>query len=90
PVETQGLVALEANACGTPVVGVDEGALEDTIVDGQTGYHYESGDVDGFKRGIERALSEQEALSARCLERRDEVSVEHSVDSLAALYDRLR
>ncbi|KAB1188757.1 MULTISPECIES: glycosyltransferase family 4 protein [Haloferax] len=89
PVETQGLVALEANACGTPVVGVNEGALEDTVVDGRTGYHYESGDLDGFKRGIEQALAEREELSARCLERRDEVSVEHSVDRLAALYDRL-
>ncbi|KAB1196603.1 MULTISPECIES: glycosyltransferase [Haloferax] len=89
PVETQGLVALEANACGTPVVGVNDGALEDTVVDGQTGYHYESGDIDGFRHGIQRALAERDELSAQCLERRDEVSVEHSVDRLAALYDRL-
>ncbi|WP_411963090.1 glycosyltransferase family 4 protein [Haloferax sp. YSMS24] len=89
PVETQGLVALEANACGTPVVGVNDGALEDTVVDGETGYHYESGDIDGFRRGIQRALAERDELSARCLERRDEVSVDHSVDKLASLYDRL-
>ncbi|WP_424008558.1 glycosyltransferase family 4 protein [Haloferax denitrificans] len=89
PVETQGLVALEANACGTPVVGVNEGALEDTVLDGVTGYHYESGDLEGFRRGIRRALAEREALSARCLDRRDEVSVDRSVDRLAALYDRV-
>lgn len=89
PVETQGLVALEANACGTPVVGVNEGALENTVLDGVTGYHYESGDLDGFRRGIRRALAEREELSARCLDRRDEVSVDRSVDRLAALYDRL-
>ncbi|SEK59231.1 glycosyltransferase [Haloferax larsenii] len=89
PVETQGLVALEANACGTPVVGVDAGALEDTVVDGQTGYHYEQGDTDGFTRAIRRALDERESLSSNCLDRRDEVSVEHSVDRLATLYDRL-
>ncbi|AFK18894.1 glycosyltransferase family 4 protein [Haloferax mediterranei ATCC 33500] len=89
PVETQGLVALEANACGTPVVGVNEGALEDTVVDGVTGYHYESRDLEGFRHGIRRALSERDELSARCLDRRDEVSVDHSVDRLAALYDRV-
>ncbi|WP_416839357.1 glycosyltransferase [Haloferax sp. DFSO52] len=89
PVETQGLVALEANACGTPVVGVNDGALEDTVEDGETGYHYESGDIDSFRRGIQRALAERDELSTRCLARRDEVSVEHSVDRLAALYERL-
>ncbi len=49
PVETQGLVALEANACGTPVVGANAGALSNTIVAGETGYHFESGDIEGIR-----------------------------------------
>ncbi|MFC7203924.1 glycosyltransferase family 4 protein [Haloferax namakaokahaiae] len=89
PVETQGLVALEANACGTPVVGVNEGALEDTVVDGVTGYHYESGDLDGFRDGILHALDASDDLRQQCLARREEVSVERSVDQLAALYERV-
>ena len=89
PVETQGLVALEANACGTPVVGVDSGALEDTVDDGATGYHYDPGDVNGFRDAIERALADADRLSANCLDRREAVSVEHSVDELAAVYDRV-
>lgn len=87
PVETQGLVALEANACGTPVVGVDAGALEDTVVDGETGYHYPQGDTAAFADAIDRTLSERERLSERCLDRREETSVEHAVDKLEAVYD---
>ncbi|WP_435182950.1 glycosyltransferase [Halobellus sp. EA9] len=89
PVETQGLVALEANACGTPVVAVDAGALSNTVDDGVTGYHYDHGDLAGCRDAIGRVLDEGESLSESCLARRDELSVEHAVDQLAALYERL-
>lgn len=36
-VEGFGLVFLEANACGTPVVGTSTGGIPDAIVDGKTG-----------------------------------------------------
>jgi glycosyltransferase involved in cell wall biosynthesis len=90
PVETEGLVALEANACGTPTVAVDAGGLADTVVDGETGVHYPEGDMDAFAAGIERALAERDRLRAACLERREETSVEHAVDRLASVYDTVR
>ncbi|MFB6092783.1 MAG: glycosyltransferase [Haloquadratum sp.] len=90
PVETQGLVALEANACGTPVVGVDAGALADTVEDGVTGYHYPPGDVDACRDAVRRVLDEREALAESCLARREDVSVEHTVDRMASLYDRVK
>jgi glycosyltransferase involved in cell wall biosynthesis len=86
PVETQGLVALEANACGTPVVGVNSGALSDTIRDGETGYHFAVGDTQAFRDGIERVLRDSEGLREQCLNRRETISVEHAVDELASLY----
>ncbi|ESP89189.1 glycosyltransferase [Candidatus Halobonum tyrrellensis] len=89
PVETQGLVALEANACGTPVVGVDAGALEDTVVEGVTGYHFARDDEAAFAAAIDRTLAERETLSANCLDRREDTSVEHAVDRLAEVYDGL-
>ncbi len=89
PVETQGLVALEANACGTPVVGVDSGALADTVVDGVTGYHFESGDVDDFADSIERTLAERGRLRESCLARRDDISVDRAVDELERVYERV-
>jgi len=87
PVETQGLVALEANCCGTPVAAVDAGALSDTVEDGVTGYSYEKDDMDGFQRAIERVLDDHERLERSCLDRREAVSVEHAVDKLADIYD---
>ena len=89
PIETQGLVALEAIACGTPVVGVDSGALSESVVDGETGYHFQQGDVEGFRAAIRRAFSESETLSARCEDVRPELSVERSIERLAAVYDDL-
>jgi glycosyltransferase involved in cell wall biosynthesis len=90
PVETQGLVALEANACGTPVTGVDAGALADTIVDDETGYHYQPGDIDGFRAAIDQALDERDQLSRNCLDRRDRVSTENAVAELHQHYDAVR
>jgi glycosyltransferase involved in cell wall biosynthesis len=89
PVETQGLVALEANVCGTPVVGVDAGALADTVVEGVTGYRFERGDVGAFRDAIRRTLHESTDLRESCLERRETTSVEHAVDRLATVYDEL-
>ena len=86
PVETQGLVALEANACGTPVVGANAGALAETVVDGETGYHYPPGDVTELREAVGRALADRESLSETCLARRDQWSVEKAVDSLESVY----
>jgi glycosyltransferase involved in cell wall biosynthesis len=86
PVETQGLVALEANACGTPVVGVDSGALAETVEDGVTGHHFPEGDVAAFRTAIRRTLADRGDLGANCLDRRDRMSVEYAVDRLADVY----
>ncbi len=87
PVETQGLVALEAIACGTPVVAAAAGALTETVTDGETGYHFEVGNEDAFRAAIDRALAESERLPTRLEKRRQQLCVEHSVDELRAVYD---
>jgi len=87
PVETQGLVALEANACGTPVAGVDAGALSDTIDDGENGYAAPAGDAAAFRDAIRRTLAECDSLREHCLARREATSVERAVDTLREVYD---
>jgi len=86
PVETQGIVALESYACGTPVVGADAGALSETVEDGRTGHHYESGDVEGLRDAIRRTLASADDLRENCLERRESVSVSRSIDRLVDVY----
>ncbi|MEM4782706.1 MAG: glycosyltransferase [Halalkalicoccus sp.] len=86
PVETEGLVAREAIACGTPVVAVDAGALSETVADGETGYHYALGDTDSFRHSIERALSDRHRLKNECLATRETVAVERSIDRLETVY----
>ncbi|BAU28862.1 N-acetyl-alpha-D-glucosaminyl L-malate synthase BshA [Aneurinibacillus soli] len=46
--ESFGLVALEAMACGKPVISSDAGGLPEVVLDGETGFVLPIGDVDGM------------------------------------------
>lgn len=89
PVETEGIVALEAMACGTPVVGANTGALATTIDHETTGYHFPPGDITSFQAAITRALTNQAELSTGCINHRAEISVDRTIDSLATIYAQL-
>jgi glycosyltransferase involved in cell wall biosynthesis len=47
-----GLTVIEANACGTPVVGSDVPGLRDAIRDNETGLLYEYGNIDDLVQKI--------------------------------------
>ncbi|WP_254767349.1 glycosyltransferase [Salinilacihabitans rarus] len=87
PVETQGLVALESIACGTPVVAVDAGALAETVDEGATGYRYRPGDVGAFRAAIRRTLAERGALERGCLAARERLGLDRSLDRAQRLYE---
>jgi glycosyltransferase involved in cell wall biosynthesis len=44
--ETFGLVAIEAFACGTPVIASRTGAMTEIVLDRKTGLHFTAGDAD--------------------------------------------
>jgi len=56
--EPFGLVAIEAMACGTPVVASDVGGLRFTVVPGETGCLVSPKDVEGFATAIAHILGD--------------------------------
>ncbi len=57
--ESFGLVALEAQACGTPVIAAAAGGLRQVVVDGRTGLLIEGRDPARFADGILRLLRDR-------------------------------
>ncbi len=55
--EDFGIVPVEAQACGTPVVALSRGGTLDTVLPGTTGVLVDELDVDEFAAGVERALN---------------------------------
>lgn len=47
--ETFGLVALEAMACGLPVIAVKAGGIVDTVVHGENGFFYDEGHLEQIR-----------------------------------------
>lgn len=58
-----GLVALEAMACGTPVVASETGGLAFLIRDGETGFHVPAGDVDALADRLTRLFQDDVLLT---------------------------
>ncbi len=56
--ESFGLVALEAAACGTPVVASDVGGLRSLVDHGRTGYLVEEPDPDAYAAWVRQILAE--------------------------------
>jgi glycosyltransferase involved in cell wall biosynthesis len=55
--------ALEALACGTPVVGFAAGGVPDVVRDGETGWLAPPGDVDGLRAALKRLLADKALCS---------------------------
>jgi len=53
--ETFGLVAIEAFACGTPVIASRSGAMQELVADGNTGLHFEPNNAEDLAAKVEWA-----------------------------------
>jgi len=52
--EDFGIVPVEAEACGTPVICLGKGGTKETVIDGVTGVHFETQEVDSLLKAVER------------------------------------
>jgi D-inositol-3-phosphate glycosyltransferase len=89
--ESFGLVALEAEACGTPVVAARVGGLPSVVKDGLTGYTLVSHDPAHYAERIARILQDDELR--RCFSRRSRLVATQftwaeTVDRLLVEYGR--
>lgn len=59
PVETFGLAALEALACGTPVISADRGGVAEQVRRSNGGVLFQTGDADSVADALRRCLNGQ-------------------------------
>ena len=85
--EPFGMVAADAQACGTPVVAFNRGALGEVIVDGVTGFLVAPDDIQGAADGVQRMTQISRAECREHAERH--LDLERSLDAHEQLYRRV-
>jgi D-inositol-3-phosphate glycosyltransferase len=86
--ESFGMAALEAMACGTPVVASDVGGLSFIVRDGETGFLVPEGDPRAMADCLGRLLREPD-LRARLGKRGAEVAREYAWSRIADRMEEL-
>ncbi len=89
PSETEsfGLVALEAMACGAPVVASNVGGLPEVVPHEEAGYLFPSGDIEAMSDGALEILRD-EAVHARFAAAGRQVAVERfSSEAIVSVYE---
>jgi D-inositol-3-phosphate glycosyltransferase len=90
--ESFGMVALEAMACGTPVIASRVGGLTFTVRDGETGFLVPEKDPKALAEKLELVLTD-ECLRRRLGRRAVQVAASYSwdivADDIGALYTEL-
>ncbi|MGC8571730.1 MAG: glycosyltransferase [Candidatus Micrarchaeia archaeon] len=81
--ETLGIVAIEAMACGKPVVGADSLALSEIIKNNVNGEKFRANDSRDLARKIKKALNTEYKDIGNSI---DKYSIKNATDSLIAFY----
>ncbi|WDH79818.1 glycosyltransferase [Microbacterium esteraromaticum] len=93
--EAAGLVLLEAQACGVPVIAYDSGGTAEMMNVGETGWLAPEGDVESLQARLSESLSQTASSRADMGRRARAFVVEHrsltaSARQLSAIYEEIR
>lgn len=91
--ETFGLAALEAMACGVPVISSNIGGLPEVNVEGETGYLCDLGDIEGMGEHAIRILSDDSLhgrLAKNARKRAEMFEIERLVSDYESYYIEIR
>jgi N-acetyl-alpha-D-glucosaminyl L-malate synthase BshA len=86
--ESFGLVALEAQACGVPVVGSSDSGLPEVVEHGVTGSLHPVGDVEGMAEGAVSLLRDEARWRAASLAARERAISLYSADRIVPEYEQ--
>jgi glycosyltransferase involved in cell wall biosynthesis len=91
--ETFGLVAIEAFACGTPVIASRSGAMQELVEHGNTGLHFEPDNADDLAAKVEWAWTHPSQMKAMGMAGRREFLSKYTaagnLETLEGIYRRV-
>ncbi|MFV8828345.1 N-acetyl-alpha-D-glucosaminyl L-malate synthase BshA [Alkalihalobacterium sp. APHAB7] len=87
--ESFGLVALEAMACGVPVIGTNIGGIPEVIEDGKTGYICEVGDISTISDKAISLLTDEEMHKQMSVSARERVLDHFSSKDIVDQYEHI-
>ena len=92
PIETQGIVLIEAAACGMPLIAVDKGAVSEVCQDGVNGVLCAAGDVTAIANAMVNIILDKktrEKFSQASLKIASEHDFEKTLDRFINIYNKV-
>ncbi len=91
-IETQGIVLIEAAACGLPLIAVDKGAVREVCHSGENGYLCQPGNVAEISDAMVKILSDsnlRSKFSKKSIEIAGEHDFEKTLDKFENIYRKV-
>ncbi|MCX6777686.1 MAG: glycosyltransferase [Candidatus Micrarchaeota archaeon] len=86
--ETQGLVALEAMACGTPVAGAEYLAIKEIVKSGYNGYLFDPDDHEDCAEKLLKTMRDRSSLSKNARRTATQYSLEKCAEKMVDVYEK--